>query len=234
MQQTVKIGIYGDSLMKATMPDNNWRYHFHAELLTSAFSKLPVSLTNRAKFGATTCKGSFVLQQDMAAGRSYDYALIEFGGNDCNYDWISIAADPEGTHSPAVSLPQFTAGLEDMVQTLEQQQIQPVLMTLPPIDANRYLDFIVSKGSSKPAILHWLGDVQRIYRVQELYSNAIANLAQRFQLPCIDVRSLFLASPRFSQLISRDGIHPSESGYHLLYQTLAGFLRTALSIPHLA
>ena len=234
MQKTTKIGIYGDSLMKATLPDSNWRYHFHGELLTAALSKLSVSLTNRAKFGATTCKGNFVLHRDLAAGHFYDYALIEFGGNDCNYDWISIAADSEGKHFPAVSLSEFTACLKDMIQTLEQKKIQPILMTLPPIDANRYLDFIVSQGSSKPAILHWLGDVQRIYRVQELYSHTILNLAQQFHLPCIDVRTLFLASTKFPKLISQDGIHPSESGYHLLYQTLAKFLRTALSVPCLA
>ena len=71
--------------------------------------------------------------------------------------------------------------------------------------------------------------MQRIYRTQERYSNAITDVAQRHQLPCIDVRSLFLESRQFPQLISRDGIHPSESGYRLLYQALAGFFRTALS-----
>lgn len=229
MKQLMNIGVYGDSLMKATLPDNDCRYHFHTELLTSALSKLPIHLVNRAKFGATTRKGSSVLQKDAASGLSYDYALIEFGGNDCNYDWDSIAADPYGEHAPAVSLPQFTAALETMVQTLQAAQVRPLLMTLPPIDAERYLDFIVSKGSSRTSILQWLGDVQRIYRTQERYSNAIADVAQRYQLPCIDVRALFLESRQFPQLISQDGIHPSESGYRLLYQTLAGFFRTALS-----
>lgn len=229
MQQVMNIGVYGDSLMKATLPDSDCRYHFHTELLTSALAKLPIQLINRAKFGATTRKGSSVLQKDAKAGLSYDYALIEFGGNDCNYDWDSIAADPEGDHRPAVSLPQFTAALEEMVQTLQAEAVRPLLMTLPPIDAERYLDFIVSKGPSRSSILRWLGDVQRIYRTQERYSNAIADVAQRYQLPCIDVRSLFLESRQFPQLISQDGIHPSESGYRLLYQTLAGFFRTALS-----
>lgn len=234
MQQLTKIVIYGDSLMKATLPDSNWHYHFHTELLTSITSKLPIALTNRARFGATTQKGCAILHRDASSGLFYDYALIEFGGNDCNYNWDAIAADPDGHHLPAVPLPQFTATLEEMVKTLQAQQVHPILMTLPPLHADRYLDFIVCKGRSKPAILHWLGDVQRIYRAQELYSNAVAKLAQKLHLPCIDARSLFLDFVPFSQLISPDGIHPSEAGYHLLYETLAEFFRNALCLPKLA
>ena len=40
-----------------------------------------------------------------------------------------------------------------MVERLKQQGIQPVLMTLPPIDAGKYLDFICRDGLSKDKIL---------------------------------------------------------------------------------
>ncbi|MEF2798922.1 MAG: SGNH/GDSL hydrolase family protein, partial [Christensenellales bacterium] len=57
-----------------------------------------------------------------------------------------------------------------------------------------------------------------IYRYQELYSVAISKLARSEELPFVDVRSAFLeciGSP-FSQLISGDGLHPTEKGYEIV------------------
>ena len=74
---------------------------------------------------------------------------------------------------------------------LRDAGVQPVLMTLPPIDSARYFDFI-SRRSDGQRILTWLGDVGRIYRHQELYSDTVAALAMSEGLPLIDVRRQFL------------------------------------------
>ena len=37
-------------------------------------------------------------------------------------------------------------------------------MSLPPLDAQRYLNFIGRLGNDTTRILHWLGNVNRIYR----------------------------------------------------------------------
>ena len=94
-------------------------------------------------------------------------------------------------------------------------------MTLPPLDAQRYLDFIGRLGSDKAAVLHWLGDVQMIYRWQEMYSSAISQLAGRLGLPLADVRSRFLSRRDYQSLIARDGIHLTEAGYSLVFEELS-------------
>lgn len=60
-------------------------------------------------------------------------------------------------------------------------------MTLPPIDGQRYFRFI-SQKTDGGSVLRWLGDVGRIYRHQELYSDAVAALAFAEGVPLIDVR----------------------------------------------
>lgn len=57
--------------------------------------------------------------------------------------------------------------LTDMARRLLAAGIQPVFMTLPPIDAERYLREISRRGADQTRVLQWLGDTQRIYRGEE-------------------------------------------------------------------
>lgn len=220
MEETLQIGIFGDSLMKGTLPDEGLRYHFHQELLEPFLARLHGEVLNKSKFGATIRKGKAVVQKELELGRQFDYALLEYGGNDCNHDWPDVAAHPDGEHFPVVRLDEFTATLAEMIDRLRAAGVKPVLMTLPPIDSEKYLDYLHEKGNDRGALLHWLRDANHIYRTQELYSDAVYKLAVRLGLPCIDVRAAFLQQPDFPKLISADGIHPSAEGYRLMYETL--------------
>ena len=227
MEEVLRIGIFGDSLMKATLPDDSLRYHFHQEILDPFLAHVRGVVVNKAKFGATIRKGKAILQKDLESGNHYDYALLEYGGNDCNHDWPDVASRPDGDHFPVVSLQEFTDTLTEMIDQLQQAGVKPILMTLPPIDSEKYLNFLNTKGSDRVALLHWLRDANRIYRTQELYSDAVYKLSVKLELPCIDVRAAFLQQPDFTKLISEDGIHPSAEGYNLLYATLIDALQTA-------
>ena len=110
---------------------------------------------------------------------------------------------------------------------LKSAGVQPVLMTLPPIDGQRYFRFI-SQKTDGGSVLRWLGDVGRIYRHQELYSDAVAALAFAEGVPLIDVRRQFLPQRDLSGLIAADGIHLTMSGYRCLFDTLADWVRARL------
>lgn len=217
----MKLQIYGDSIMKAVVVDENYKYHSVSRgLLENLQLQTGVEAVNRAHFGYTTEKGQAVLRRDLENGLSCQAALLEFGGNDCDHNWAEVAADPDGEHLPQTTLQRFLDNLQAMAQALLSAGVQPILMTLPPLDAQRYLDFIGRLGSDKAAVLHWLGDVQMIYRWQEMYSAAIARLAARLGLPLVDVRSRLLSRRDYSQLIARDGIHLTEAGYTLVFDEL--------------
>lgn len=102
-----------------------------------------------------------------------DAALIEFGGNDCDYDWAQVAAHPEQDHQPKTPLPLFIAQLRDMIDLVRQKGMQPVMMTLPPLHAQRYFVSSPETACRGTGILRWLGDVQHIYRWHERYNAAV-------------------------------------------------------------
>lgn len=217
--------VYGDSLMKATMPDTAFRYHFHMDELRGRYHSDEVRLTNRAKMGATVSKGRSLVEHDVARGLDARYALVAYGGNDSDFDWAEISARPEEEHRPRTELPLFRRILGETVDKLRQAGVQPVMMTLPPVDAERYLSFICRDGLSRANILRWLGDVQRIYRYQEAYSETVADVATRRDVPLVEVRRAFLLDRQTPQLIAADGIHLTMPGYVKLYDILTGWLR---------
>lgn len=221
--------IYGDSLLKATVPDEQFRYHFHLPEVMDRYSGRRTEVVNRSKMGATIRKGQSLLEHDLQRGMQADYALIAYGGNDSDFDWDEIQAQPGQEHFPRTRLGDFKEILMQMLRELKEKGVQPVLMTLPPIDAQRYLDFLCRGGRSRERIMDWLGDTQRIYRHQELYSDTVARLAYETGTPLIAVRETFLDEKCLPGLISADGIHLTMDGYTKLFDALAGWLRSAVA-----
>lgn len=221
MINSADVCIYGDSLMKGTVPAGRSRYKFTIGSYLDRLAEIfPLKILNRAKFGASVTKGEALLQQDLSRSITARYTLLEYGGNDCNFDWAAVSAAPEEEHQPKTPLDQFLRTLESMADTLLAAGSQPVLMTLPPIDAEKYLDHICTdERCEKSSILQWLGDTNMIYRYHEMYSGAIAGLAAQKGLPLVDVRTRFLSRRNYRELISEDGIHPSEEGYSIIYST---------------
>lgn len=220
------ICIYGDSLMKGTVPADHARYRFTiGEYLDRILETFSLRVLNRAKFGAPVTKGDAQLKQDLERSITAGYTLLEYGGNDCNFDWAAVSARPDGEHQPKTPLDTFLKTLEGMADALLQAGSQPVLMTLPPIDAEKYLNTICADTAcDRERILHWLGDTNMIYRYHELYSNSIADLAVRKGLTLVDVRRQFLDKHNYRELISEDGIHPSGKGYGVIYSAFRDHL----------
>lgn len=218
MTEKINVFIYGDSLMKATSPDDSMRLRFNIKTYLDKLSALfSINVVNRAHFGATVFKGISFLHKDLDTGLPADSSvLLEFGGNDCDYIWEDVSARPNDAHEPKVPLPQFLETLATMVTLVRDAGSKPILMTNPPISAEKYLAFITRNGLSAENILRWLGDVQEIYRFHEFYSNAIAGLARKLDVDLVDVRQHFLDRHDFNSLVSIDGIHPTLKGYDII------------------
>lgn len=222
------IYIYGDSIMKATLPDENLKYRFHYAEFAERFSELPVKIVNRAKFGAYADKGLSIVEADLNKGIDCDIALVEFGGNDCNFDWDAISREPDSQHNPKTVLDKFISQMTEIITKLREKKIKPVLMTLPPIDAEKYFKFITRNGNSSENIMRWLGSVDVIAKYQEMYSNAVLELAKKLEVFCIDMRA-YLMPHSLSSLVSADGIHPSAFGYDLIFGRLYEILNNNLN-----
>lgn len=218
--------LYGDSISKGVVFDEQKGKYVMLERSYPNLlqSKLKGVIHNAAKFGNTILRAAGKLQNDVLK-KNPDIVIIEFGGNDCDFNWEEIAESPLEQHNPNTDFNIFQKTLKSLVDSLNNSGIIPVLMTLPPLDAERYFKWI-SKNSSimGDKILTWLGSVSKIYWWQERYNSAIISTAQETGARWIDIRSAFLKNPDFRQFLCIDGIHPNEKGHILIAEKIMEYI----------
>lgn len=223
-----KIRIFGDSILKGVLYDkeNDKYVAMENPPIEDLIKTYHLQIHNNSLFGCTVQKGENILHKAMDNGLSCDTAVLEYGGNDCDFDWAAIAEHPEKNHFPKTPLKKFTKTLEDMIVSLKKQKVNVILMTLPPIDAKRYFAHICRRGLEANSILSWLkGDIQTIERFQELYSLSINTIAAKTNTTLIDIRSAFLERRDCASLLCEDGIHPNYQGHLLIASTFSQHLQ---------
>ncbi len=218
--------LYGDSISKGVVYDESKEKYV---VLEESFpnllqNRLKGVIHNAARFGNTILRAAGKLQNDVLKKKP-DIVIIEFGGNDCDFKWEEIADNPQGNHFPNTDFNIFQKSLKSLIELFNSTGIVPVLMTIPPLDADRYFRWI-SKNSAAVGgkILEWLGSVSKIYWWQERYNSAILNIAQETRTHWIDVRSAFLRQPDFRQFLCIDGIHPNEKGHRLIAEKIMNYI----------
>lgn len=223
MQTKRVISVFGDSILKGVrMLTGTTRYAATDDIgLDSIADQHDWIVENCSRFGCTVQKGELLLNRQLSKGSAPAAALLEYGGNDADFRWAEIAARPLDTHLPNTPLNVFVDTMRRMIGTLRSHRVLPVLTTLPPISAERYLDWITRDGLSKENILLWLGDANAIYRYQEKYSHAIERLAVETGCYLVDLRSAFLEKRALLPYLCADGIHPNDAGQKLIHEVLA-------------
>ncbi len=215
------ICVFGDSVSKGVVFDS---VHKKYMLLKDSFISIlekgtNIAVSNYSKFGCTVTKGGEILKKHQDELCKYDYTVLEFGGNDCDFDWAKISDSPETVHVAKTPVSDFETHYSEMIDNVEQCGGNPVLLSLPPIDAKRYFAW-VSRGLNAENILHFLGDIEYIYRWHEMYNLAVCRLAINHRIPLIDISSAFLKTENYQSLICEDGIHPNEGGHRLISETI--------------
>ena len=230
MKQILRAKIYGDSIMKGTILDAGYRYHaIMNEYLIKLYDRFGIEAENRSRFGITVKRGHSILLRDIDEGLDCELALVEFGGNDSDFKWSEISMEPDKEHLPLTIMADFKQNIAAMTEELRAQGVQPIMMTLPPIEPNRYLDFVSRNGNSRENILKWLGYVEKIYETHKSYSDAVAEIAQERIVPLVDVRSAFPSGNALGEYMCIDGVHPDKKGYQLIADSFASFFEKALA-----
>lgn len=227
--------LFGDSVARGIILNEEGRYTPIKDYFGAlAAEKLGIHLVNKAMFGCTITKGLEILRRfapgfgGSAAGRpASGIALLEFGGNDCDFLWNEVAEMPNAEHLPATPLESFSRKYVEMIDSLRATGLRPTIMTLPPLVAERYLDWITRKGLDRRAILKWLGDVQQIFRWHEGYDAAVRKIAAVKACPLLDLRKAFLARSDYRDYMCEDGIHPNRDGHRLIESSLEAYAALA-------
>lgn len=219
--------VSGDSISKGVIFDEEKQKYVVSKnnYVFLLQNKLKGAVCNLSKFGATITKGVKRLNEAIAEQKA-DIVLIEYGGNDCDFNWQEIANDPYGNHMPKTDLCTFERVLVDTVNRLKNNKFVPILMTLPPLNADSYLKW-VSKNNplAELNILNWLGSVTKIYWWQERYNTAIVKVAEETQTRWIDIREAFLRHSDFTKFLCLDGIHPNEEGQKLIAEKVLNYIK---------
>lgn len=214
-----KISAYGDSILKGAVTGTDSGHLFDIiedSSLVLASKALGFELNNQSVFGSIVSKTQRRLNRDIEKGIFSDLAIIESGGNDCDYDWTQVSASPDEKHLPRTTLEDFIQKISEMVDVCRKNKITPLIMTMPPLVRDRWYNHILH-GQDENAVLKILNDnPDRLYQNHELYNISLVEYAFKNSVQIVDMRKEMLLSENYRNLMCLDGIHPNEKGYKFM------------------
>jgi len=221
------ITAFGDSVLKGVIYEDE-----HYRVSDGSFQKIceeyfGITIENKARFGSTITRGESVFSKNLSLIKESDgdYVVLEFGGNDCDFNWKEVSEDPDREHLPMSTISNFVETYTNIINDIKDLGKIPVLLSLPPIDSERYFRQI-SRGLSGENILKWMrNDKQYITNWHERYNIEIFKLAIATQVPVIDITSVFLEQKQYSRFLCEDGIHPNEEGHKLIAKAIEEHVR---------
>ncbi|MDO5738349.1 MAG: SGNH/GDSL hydrolase family protein [Eubacteriales bacterium] len=221
MQKSRDIVLLGDSIAKGIVQSKSAKYELCSLSFAEGIAKFfDCKLSNWSRFGATIDKLWEIYERKSASLRGGETFILECGGNDCNFNWPEVAKRPGEEHEPLTGLERFAKLYGKLIERIARQGSEIIILNLPPLVADRFFNTI-SKGLVADNILEFIGGKTfSIYRWQEAYSNTLAQIANKFSVKLIDIRSPFLTERNYERLICTDGMHPNEKGHGLISRTL--------------
>ncbi len=222
---TRKVSVFGDSILKGAQPRQGGRYMVNNIGLDAVAEEAGFSVQNFSKFGGTITKAWNYLQRFFPRIDA-DLVFMDFGGNDCDFDWEAIAESPLNIHRPNTEYFEFVDTYNNVVDYILRKRRVPVLSTLVPVQADQYIEYMCAeKGLDRRNINRWLGgDVERLENHQRLYSDAVKGVASRMEIPYVDIRAAFESTGDVSALMCSDGIHPNSRGQAVIRASFKSFL----------
>ena len=226
---------FGDSILKGVILDDRRggndrvRYTLLDEDFTRICEKeMGFPIDNYGRFGSTITTGEKILQRHSEDICDSRYTLLEFGGNDSDFNWNEISANPEGRHFPKTDLRSFSLTYKAIIDRVRHLGSHPVMLSLTPLDADMYFRHITSgmDDIGRSNVLMWLGGTTSpISSWHEMYNIQIFKLAIAMNVPVVDITSAFLYRKDFRDYLCEDGIHPNKKGHKLIADAVCDHFR---------
>ena len=221
-----EIHVWGDSLARGVIyNEEKGRYAISRERCTARLkTALNCTVENHSNMGATVLDGLKCFEKFTPVPDAL--CAVEFGGNDCDLDWAYVAAHPDEPIAPKVSLALYKEKLSEFVTAVRARGMKPLLVTPLPLHAQRYFNW-VTRGLDGEAVRKALGDVCHIYRWQERYALAVAEIGSKLNCTILNLREAFLVARDFKSLLCVDGIHPTPEGHRLIWGAVSRLMAGA-------
>jgi hypothetical protein len=147
------------------------------------------------------------------------------------FDWKAIAVNPGGHHEAQIDLVAFKALYINKIAQARARGMEPVLVSMPIMDENRYFAHI-TRGMSlqeRKNVLYWLGgSTERLRNIHMVYNLLLFRLAATQCVHIIDITSPMLESAQCGQYLEQDGVSLSAQGRALVESELASLGRFGL------
>lgn len=215
-----KLFLFGDSVLQGVIFEEN-KYHLYRSTLTEKLTKKNYKIINKSHMGATI-KTALQMLEQCSETEDDSVALFEYGGNDCNFDWNVVAAEKNEIY-PKIAENEFAELYGKAIECAKKKGMTVFVSSLIPIDSDRFFKTI-SANTDGEKIMKWLGDISMLSRWQEHYSRMAEKVAVSENCKIIDIRSDFLLSHSFRELICDDGIHPTPEGHEMIAARIESFL----------
>lgn len=225
MQVTKKLVGLGDSIMKGVLmvQEENGKVCYSLSdqnIVDRVGASMHADVLNLGKMGCTVEAGERVLNRYIEQLREAEYVLLCFGGNDSDYNWREIADNHNQKYSAKTILNVFEKTYTRIVNTIKEAGCSPIILSLPPMNAQKYFDFFTGNFSAeqKKNVLTWLrGSVDTIWAGHELYNDAVKRVAAMTDSLLVDVTTPLGDGAHF---LCDDGIHPNQRGQELIAQII--------------
>lgn len=233
--KTIKICAFGDSVMKGTILEsvNPLQYVLPPMTFTDIVAEnLGIQINNYARFGSTIATGEKILLRNIADIPQYDYTLFKFGGNDCDFNWPAIAAEPGRIHDPFTPVTEFMIKYERLIDRVRCLGSSPIILSLAPVEPHNYFRHITRNltESGQKNVLDWLGGTPNFIREwHEMYNIKLMGLSAHLGVPIIDITSSFYSRPSYGKMMCEDGVHPNLEGQKLMASALCEGLRNIIA-----
>lgn len=217
----IKVIIIGDSISKGVVYANeklSVAEHSAVDIIGQA---LDYEIINISSYGQTLKR---IFQKNMLTNilsnkdkTKKNYAVLSIGGNDADYDWKKVSANPEFEHLPKTPLNEFVDYYQQIIKTLQKNGFIVIVCSISPIKAEWYFKNVISKIADPDNVLKFLhDDLSNLTRHQELFNNEIIKIAVRQKLKFIDIRKIFLQDNACFEYFCEDGAHLTEDGQNMI------------------
>ena len=224
------ICIIGDSITGGVvyLSDSARYTHWKDSFVNLLGASLDSEVKNHSKFGCTSSAALKRLERYAKDIAACPTTLVMLGGNDSDFNWPAVAAEPEAPHDCNTPMEKFKEYYNKVLDGIQALGSKPVVINLIPVYGQRYFDWFSRKSDPK-ALMRFLGTTDSIEHWNEMYNLAVMRIAARRGVPMLDVRSAFLQKRNFDGLFSEDGIHPSPEGHRRMFEYILPQTREILA-----
>ena len=220
-----KVAALGDSVTKGVILTETNKYSLTEHSYLDIVSReLDLQISNYGRFGSTVDTGDTMLRRHSDEIAGSEYTFIEYGGNDCDFDWMKIADSPMEDYAPKTRLEDFRKRFITLINKVRELGSKPIILSLPPILSAPYFAFFSRSMSQeqKENVITWLGgSTDIISRWHESYNRTLFMIAKETQTPIIAITTPFdTFRGDISSLYCADGIHPNAKGHRMIAATI--------------